>query len=110
MSREEPCHLGAIPVQPAIILVVADPKVAVGVAEHVFLLGNRALHICSTGHVGVRHVENGETHAVQACQATCDLAPIVREHLHVEPWHSCTSLGSPAIEILPSEAVIAIRR
>jgi hypothetical protein len=73
-----------IAIQPAVILVFTDMEVAVSATEHVLLLGDRSLHVCATGQICIRHVENGETHSVRDGQLPGDLSPVPREHFDAE--------------------------
>src|SRR5262245_35043771 len=80
----------------------------ISASEHVLFLSNRAFDISTARHVGIGHVEHGETDTVSRSHVTGDLPPIVRMHLHLAGWLRCLSLCPPVREVRGCETMIAI--
>jgi hypothetical protein len=109
-GRQEPRQFRVVAIKLSVILGFTDPKVAVGAAEHVLLLSDSAFHICTTGHIGIGHVENGETYPVMGSQQMCDLTPVSGKDFDAELRVRRTPRPPPTLKILPGKTMVMIRR
>jgi hypothetical protein len=93
-----------------VIGLVADLKVAVGAAEHVFFLCHRPLHIGSARNIGIGHVEDCKALTVLGRQGTGHLAPVAGKHLDLEAGGGMVGLLPPAIKVATGKCVVGVDR
>jgi hypothetical protein len=83
VRREKPRHLREVAICSDVVLVRVNAEMTICAPEHVLFLRDRAFDIGAARHVGIGHVEHGETDTVSRGHAMGDLPPVTRMHLHL---------------------------